>query len=248
MMIRECHHNNFKDKNILIDNRITNNPVEGYFRIIKENVLLKQKVVTSELACNLYSELKSKYFKNYHEENNNSFGDFLDPNIKRNLKPKINRETWRKKKTRHSDRGYFFNDLKISHITGNKNDDIEEEEEEIVPDLSDENENQAFLNESIDSEIFESLDFKEYSHEETKLLEANDTLIMKMAEQVCYISNTFQFNQNIFKKGDLSRINIDEMDCNATYFENSFSFYNKRELLVIPEINSFSKEIIEKVN
>ena len=133
----------------------------------------------------------------------------------------------KKKKKRSSERGYFYKDLKISHITGYKIDDIEEEEETVDSDY----ENQAFLNESIDSETFESMDFE--TNYETKLLEENDSFIMNIVEQVWNILKMLnflkKFNSNFFfytwKEISNEKISPEKNFDEKVYIKNYFFYF-----------------------
>ena len=52
-----------------IDTRLTNNPVENWFSQVKNNILLKKKVSTSEFTSTLYFRLLSDYYDNYAPKN-----------------------------------------------------------------------------------------------------------------------------------------------------------------------------------
>lgn len=82
--------------------RLSNNPVENWFSIIKDNMLLKKKSSTSEIVSIFYKRLMAKYFSNYCHEHDLS---------KIHLKETLIEEKWRTKPNKA-----VLNLLKVIHL------------------------------------------------------------------------------------------------------------------------------------
>ena len=118
--------------------RLTNNPVENWFKILKHNILLKKKVAPSELSIAIYKYVNSKVNKHYQNiliKKKNKENELTSNN-------KTIIEKWKsKKKEIPRQKGvYFTNVSNIGLIEGEQNvlfskDDFEEAFEiyEVLP-------------------------------------------------------------------------------------------------------------------
>ncbi|CAF1109915.1 unnamed protein product, partial [Brachionus calyciflorus] len=100
ILIDELNRQNLFKFSDSLKTRLTNNPVENYFGILKNRVLLNRKVFPSELVSLSFLRLKSKYLEFYMDE---SHSEKTIPNFAAKYK-----ENWSDKKVKREKKRIFY--------------------------------------------------------------------------------------------------------------------------------------------
>ena len=98
--------------------RLTNNPVENWFRILKHNIL-KEKQKPSVHSTKVLRKLLYEYYKNYEKIDQRSFDSIFGKET-HNRKSDECEEKWSKKKVKKRTKGFYFSD-DISFCNKNQN-------------------------------------------------------------------------------------------------------------------------------
>lgn len=80
--------------------RLTNNPVENWFNQVKNHILTKKKVSTTEIVGSFYKNVLAKYYKFYSNNNKDSKLN--------NKSMQMFYETWNKNQKNKREKGYYF--------------------------------------------------------------------------------------------------------------------------------------------
>lgn len=81
--------------------RLTNNPVENWFKILKHNVIANKRVMPSQFVGSVYNKIQSKYLQFYLEE--------LNENLTKTITNNNVVECWSDRKKRiQREKGYYY--------------------------------------------------------------------------------------------------------------------------------------------